>query len=205
VPENIWTNIDFEDAHKKFSLEGWQDLQKQFDVFNEQFFRGMLPKVLIISGYRSEIIAGLAFGEVILISKDDPFSMNCCLLHEMNHLSNRLRNINDYKHGFAWIETLPAIHQVLNIDIDIYELTAEEAKAWPLVMFRNYGLKEYFEKSFLEYGEFRPLPTGWNLERSPPAENPEEKTAICKGDTAEDLKALEEIFGLEYVEKLKKV
>ncbi len=193
-------DIDLQTAHDRFSGPGWQELQAQFDGYNEQFFNGILPKVLIITGGTSDLVGGMFFGRAIYVAKNDPFLMTCSLLHEMLHLSNRLMDVYDANHGFGWIESMIPIHAKLNIDLNIYELTEEEAAIWPHEMLSNYFLKAYFEKCFLEHGCLRPLPTGWQLERSPPkAAN---QTVVCQGDPTKDLEKLKDIFGIEYVEKI---
>lgn len=192
--------------HIKYSGDGWEELQNQFDIYNEQFFNGTLPKVLIVSGYRSDSVGGLCFGDkIIFISNDDPFLMNCKLLHEMLHLSNAIRGINDVMHGFKWIESMAPIHKALNISIDIYELAEDEALMWPHIMFESYGIRLYFEKCFNEFGHFRPLPTGWHLDRSKTRVEGKGQLITLDGCPDKDLSVLQDRFGLEYIKKIKEI
>ncbi len=191
-------------AHQRFSGDGWQYLQHRFDELNRLFFDGILPSVLILTARSSSgAEAGRYYGRAIFVSKTDRFNQELILLHEMSHLFNLLHDIYDADHGLGWVDSLEHIYEKLNIRIETKDFTEEEALSWPFDLFKNYGVFDHFKRSFDLYGELRPLPSIWQLKKSVSPERDQKIEVICTGNILEDLEALEQAFGVEYIEILK--
>ena len=211
--ERHWTE-DFprdkalELCQERFGSDGWRDLQDTFKKLNKRFFDGVLPDVFIFSGSNAHTdrAAGRYYGRAIFVaSNSSEFERHLILFHEMAHLNNRLRDIYDGDHGISWVDSLQHIHEKLNIKIQTKDFVEAEALTWPFDLFKNYGLYAYFEKSFAEYGELRPLPSGWRLEKVVRPERDQQIEVICTGNALADTKALKQAFGAEYISKFKEI
>lgn len=202
--ENFSREEVLELTHRRFSGIGWQRLQRRFDALNEQFFQGVLPKIFIITGIKSSQSGGTYYGKSIFVSDASPIDQEKILLHEMLHLHNNMCNIFDSDHGKNWATSMKPIFKKLNINLNPSVLTQKELLDFPYSLFENYGLDYYFERSWKEFGEFRALPTGWQLEPKRP-NTKKQIEVICQGDALADFEALSQVFDEKYIYKLKEI
>lgn len=139
--------------------------QKHFDELNNGIFDGALkPTLIIYSDHFKDGIGGLAYaGGLIVLQEASWFAHGrLYLLHEMNHILNHNRRVEENDHGEGWAESLVPIHARLNIDIDPHDLTEDELRQWPVLMLERRRAFWYVKRSIEQTGRIKPFPKSFD-------------------------------------------